>query len=87
MQKKIDDVLEQRAAEAQWEKDFQKLKDHRRDWRDVEFGKLSAEEEAVRQVAFAKEEEKAAQIALDEIAENTAYLKGIAEALTNEEEA
>lgn len=87
MQKKIDDVLEQRAAEAQWEKDFQKLKDHRRDWRDVEFGKLSAEEEAVRQVAFAKEEEKAAQIALDEIAENTAYLKGIAEALTTTEEA
>lgn len=85
MQSEIDSYNEQKAAEVQWEKDFQKLKDKRRDWRDVEFGKLSAEEEAVRQVALAKEEEKAAQVALDEIVENTAYLKEIAESLSAEE--
>ena len=85
MQSEIDAYNEQKAAEVQWEKDFQRLKDKRRDWRDIEFGKLSAEEEAVRQVALAKEEEKAAQVALDEIAENTAYLKEIAESLTAEE--
>lgn len=85
MQAEIDAYKEQKAAEVQWEKDFQKLKDKRRDWRTVEFGKLSAEEEAVRQVALAKEEERAAQVALDEIVENTAYLKEIAESLTAEE--
>ena len=85
MQSEIDSYNEQKAAEVQWEKDFAKLKDKRRDWRDVEFGKLSAHEEAVRQVALAKEEEQAAQKALDEIAENTAYLKEIAESLSAEE--
>lgn len=85
MQSEIDSYNEQKAAEAQWEEDFAKLKDKRRDWRDVEFGKLSADEEAVRQVALAKEEEQAAQKALDEIAENTAYLKEIAESLSAEE--
>lgn len=85
MQSEIDSYNEQKAAEVQWEKDFAKLKDKRRDWRDVEFGKLSADEEAVRQVALAKEEEQAAQKALDEIVENTAYLKEIAESLTAEE--
>ena len=85
MQSEIDAYNEQKAAEVQWEKDFQKLKDKRRDWRDIEFGKLSAEEEAVRQVALAKEEEKAAQVALDEIVENTAYLKEIAESLSADE--
>lgn len=85
MQSEIDAYNEQKAAEVQWEKDFAKLKDKRRDWRDVEFGKLSADEEAVRQVALAKEEEQAAQKALDEIAENTAYLKEIAESLSAEE--
>lgn len=87
MQSEIDDYKEQKAAEEQWVKDFEKLKSKRRDWRDVEFGKLSADEEAVRQVALAKEEERAAQKALDEIAENTAHLKEIAEALTKQEEA
>lgn len=85
MQREIDAYNQQKAAEVQWQKDFEKLKSKRRDWRDVEFGKLSAEEEAVRQVALAKEEERAAQLALDEIADNTAYLKEIAESLKTEE--
>lgn len=85
MQSEIDAYKEQKAAEVQWEKDFERLKSKRRDWRTVEFGKLSAEEEAVRQVALAKEEERAAQIALDEIVANTSYLKEIAESLTQEE--
>ena len=72
MQGAIDEFRAQQAAEKQWEKDFEKLRSKRRDWRDVEFGKLSADEEAVRQVALAKEEEQAAQQALDAINEQTA---------------
>ena len=72
MQDAINEFKAQQEAEKQWEKDFAKLKDKRRDWRDVEFGQLSAEEEAVRQVALAKEEERAAQVALDAINEQTA---------------
>lgn len=73
MQAHIDDVLEQRAAEKQWEKDFKKLQSRFRGdtWKNVDIGKLSAEEEAVRQVALAKEEQAAAQKALDAIEENT----------------
>ena len=82
MQDEIDERKAQADAEKQWEKDFERLKSKRRDWRSIEFGKLSADEEAVRQVALAKEEEQAAQKALDEISENTAYLKDIAEALS-----
>jgi len=67
MQAKIDDFKAQQAAEKQWAKDFEKLKSRRRDWRDVEFGQLSAADEATRQVALAKEEEQAAQKALEEI--------------------
>ena len=72
MQEAINDYNAQKKAEEQWVKDFEKLRDKRRDWREVEFGQLSAEEEAVRQVALAKEEERAAQIALDAINEQTA---------------
>lgn len=72
MQDAINEFKAQQEAEKQWAKDFAKLKDRRRDWRDVEFGQLSAEEEAVRQVALAKEEERAAQVALDAINEQTA---------------
>ena len=72
MQDAINEFRAQQEAEKQWAKDFEKLRDKRRDWRDVEFGQLSAEEEAVRQVALAKEEERAAQMALDAINEQTA---------------
>lgn len=74
MQAWIDDKVEQREAEARFDKDFQRLQDKWRThggWRDVEIGKMSAEEEAVRQVALAKEEEQAAQKALDAIEQNT----------------
>ena len=70
MQAWIDDKVAQREAEKQFEKDFARLS-RKRGWRDIEVGKLTAEEEATRQVALAKEEEAAAQKALDEIAENT----------------
>ena len=72
MQEAINEFKAQQEAEKQWAKDFEKLRSRRRDWRDVEFGQLSAEEEAVRQVALAKEEERAAQMALDSINEQTA---------------
>ena len=72
MQEEINDYNAQKKAEEQWVKDFERLRSKRRDWRDIEFGQLSAEEEAVRQVALAKEEERAAQVALDSINEQTA---------------
>lgn len=86
MQAEIDERKAQAEAQKQWEKDFEKLKSRHRDWRSIEFGKLSADEESVRQVALAREEEEAATKALDEIRENTAYLKSIAEALEAEGE-
>ncbi len=90
MQAHIDDILEQREAEKQWEKDFEKLKSRARgnyDWRTVDVGELSAHDEAVRQVALAKEEEAAAQKALDEIAENTRDLAGKLDELLSMKEA
>lgn len=86
MQAVIDEKKAQEEAEKQWEKDFDRLKSRNRNWRSAEMGTLSAEDEAVRQVALAKEEEQAAQKALEEISENTAYLKDIAEAIAGEDE-
>ena len=71
MQAVIDERKAQAAAEVQWQKDFDRLKTWRRDWRTAEFGSLSASDEAVRQVAFAKEEKAAADRAVIETAENT----------------
>lgn len=71
MQAVIDEQKAQAAAEVQWQKDFERLKTWRRDWRTAEFGSLSASDEAVRQVAFAKEEKAAADKAVIETAENT----------------
>ena len=56
-------------AREQYEKDFEKLKG-RRDWRTAK--DLSVDQEAVRRVALAKEEETAAQKALAETAKSTA---------------
>jgi len=71
MQAVIDERKAQAAAEVQWAKDFERLKTWRRDWRTAEIGSLSAADEAVRQVAFAKEEKAAADRAVIETAENT----------------
>lgn len=74
MQAHIDDVLAQREAEKRFEKDFAKLENKfrgRGDWRTVDIGKLSAAEEATRQVALAKEEQRAAQESLKQIEANT----------------
>ncbi len=57
------------AAQKQFEKDFKDLK-WRRDWRTAK--DLSVDQEAVRRVALAKEEETAAQKALAETAKSTA---------------
>lgn len=71
MQAYIDEQIAQKEAEGRFAQDFQKLKDRRRDWRSVEIGKLSAHEEAVRQVALAKEAEAQAKKDLAAIAKNT----------------
>lgn len=60
------------AARKQFEKDFARLKDRRRDWRKAE--NLSVDEEAVRRVALAREEKEAAEKHLAEIEKNTAGL-------------
>ena len=60
------------AARKQFEKDFAKLKDRRRDWRTAE--NLSVDDEAVRRVALAREEKEAAEKHLAEIEKNTADL-------------
>ena len=90
MQAWIDDKVAQREAEKRFDKDFERLRNKWRThggWRDAEVGKLSAEEEAVRQVALAKEEQAAAQKALDAIEENTRDLaEKLDELLTAKEE-
>lgn len=60
------------AARKQFEKDFVKLKDRRRDWRTAE--NLSVDDEAVRRVALAREEKEQAERHLAEIEKNTADL-------------
>lgn len=60
------------AARKQFEKDFERLKDRRRDWRKAE--NLSVDDEAVRRVALAREEKEAAERHLAEIEKNTADL-------------
>jgi len=60
------------AARKQFEKDFERLKDRRRDWRTAE--NLSVDDEAVRRVALAREEKEAAEKHLAEIEANTAAL-------------
>lgn len=55
-------------ARKQYEKDFERLS-FRRDWRTAD--NLSLDDEAVRRVALAKEEEQAAKDAVAETAENT----------------
>ena len=75
------------AAQAQYEKDFERLKSFRKDWEKAK--NLSLDEEAVRRVALAKKEEAAAQSAVLETAENTARsakaLEDIAGELAKEE--
>ena len=65
--------LEEEKAEAeaqkQYVKDFENLKRWQSDWRTAD--NLSLDEEAVRRVALAKEEEASAQQAVLETAENT----------------
>lgn len=74
MQAVLDEKRAQAQAEAQWAKDFDRLKSRRRDWRTAEMGSLSAADESVRQVALAKEEKEAADKAVIETAENTRKL-------------
>lgn len=65
MKRQLDEEKENAEAEKQFEKDFEKLS-FRRDWRTAK--NLSVDQEAVRRVALAKEEEDAAQKAVIETA-------------------
>lgn len=66
-------------AQRQYEKDFDRLRGRRRDWRTAD--DLSLDDEAVRRVALAKEEEAAAAKAVLETAENTARAADALEAI------
>ena len=68
MAAQLEEEKAEAAAQKQFEKDFEKLS-FRRDWRTAK--NLSVDQEAVRRVALAKEEESAAQKAVEETAENT----------------
>ena len=72
MRAQLEEEKAEAAAQKQFEKDFAKLKDRRRDWRKAET--LSVDDEAVRRVALAKEEKAAAEKHLAEIEKNTADL-------------
>ena len=75
--------LEEEKAEAeaqrQFDKDFGRLARQRPDWATAK--NLSLDQEAVRRVALARQEDKAAQAALNEIAENTAQTTELLESL------
>lgn len=74
----IEEEKAEAAAKKQFEKDFEKLK-FRRDWRTAD--NLSLDEEAVRRVGLALEEEKAAIQYAKETAENTKELAATLEQL------
>ena len=66
------------AAQKQFEKEFERLRSRRSDWRTAQ--NLSLDDEAVRRVGLAREQEKAAEEYVRQTAENTALA---AEALQN----
>ena len=67
-------------ARKQYEKDFERLKSRRRDWRKAE--NLSVDDEAVRRVALAREEKETAEKHLAEIERNTAELAAKLESIS-----
>lgn len=72
MRAQMEEEKADKAARKQFEKDFEKLKSKRRDWRTAE--NLSVDEEAVRRVGLAREEKERADKHLAEIEKNTAGL-------------
>jgi len=79
LQRQIDEEKANAAAEKQFDKEFAKLQRQRPDWMNAK--NLSLDQEAVRRVAVAREEEKMAQKSLDKIAENTAAANELLENL------
>ena len=72
MAAQLEEEKAEAAAQKQYEKDFKRLRDRRRDWRTAE--NLSVDDEAVRRVALAREEKEKAERHLEEIEKNTADL-------------
>lgn len=73
MAAQMEEEKKEAAAQKQFEKDFEKLKDRKgREWRKAE--NLTVEEEAVRRVAMAREEKEQADKWAQETAENTREL-------------
>lgn len=69
MRAQLEEEKAEAAAQKQFEKDFERLRSRRRDWRKAE--NLSVDDEAVRRVALAREEKAAAERSLVEIEKNT----------------
>ena len=80
----IEEEKAEAAARKQFDKDFEKLKDRRRDWRTAD--NLSLDDEAVRRVGLAMEEEKAALEYAKQTAENTKDLATVLEQLVEMKE-
>lgn len=68
----MDEEAAQKSAERAWEKDFDRLRSRRRDWRTAE--NLSADDRATREVALAKERQGEAERNLAKIEAHTAGL-------------
>ena len=92
---RLDEERANAAAEAQFEKDFDRLRSRRSDWRTAAdfdpnaFRSLSLDETAVKRVALAREEEKKAREYAQRTAENTERaadaLDEIRDAISNDE--
>ena len=80
----IEEEKAEAAARKQFDKDFEKLKNRRRDWRTAD--NLSLDDEAVRRVGLAMEEEKAALEYAKQTAENTKDLATVLEQLVEMKE-
>ena len=80
LQAQLDEEKANAEAERQFGKDFDRLQRQRPDWANAK--NLSLDQEAVRRVALAREEERAAQVALDAIAANTELAAAFLQTLT-----
>lgn len=84
MARQLEEEKANAEAEVQFEKDFARLRRFRpSDWRNAK--NLSVDEEAVRRVALAREEEQNARKELEQIGQNTAYLEDIYNLMSGED--
>ena len=85
MAKQLEEEKANAEAEVQFEKDFDRLRRFKgSDWRNAK--NLTVDEEAVRRVALAREEEREAAKELSDISQHTAYLEDIYNIMSGEDQ-